>query len=82
MVVPLLIPVLVTPQLVDREHVRRRRRGRRRGRRRSGGQPRPGVVGGDRHQAPPVGWTAGVRLVAALAMAVALALAVDGVKTV
>jgi small neutral amino acid transporter SnatA (MarC family) len=30
----------------------------------------------------PVGWTAGVRLVAALAVAVALALAVDGVKTV
>jgi hypothetical protein len=32
-----------------------------------------------RHHA---GWVAGVRLVAALAMAIALALAVDGVKTV
>ena len=81
-VVPLLIPVLVTPQLVmvsisigADEGV---------------AVVAAGAVAGlalgwlaatvtKRH---PAGWIAGMRLVAALAMAVAIALAVDGVKTV
>ena len=80
--VPLLIPVLVTPQLAMVSMS-------------VGADEGVGVVAAGaaaslalawlatvvakRHQ---VGWVAGVRLVAALAIAVALALAVDGVKTV
>ena len=80
--VPLLIPVLVTPQLVMVSMS-------------VGADEGVGVVAAGaaaslalawlatvvakHHQ---VGWVAGVRLVAALAIAVALALAVDGVKTV
>lgn len=80
--VPLLIPVLVTPQLAIVSMS-------------VGADEGVGVVAAGatvslalawlatvvakHHQ---VGWVAGVRLVAALAIAVALALAVDGVKTV
>jgi small neutral amino acid transporter SnatA (MarC family) len=80
--VPLLFPVLVTPQLVMVSMS-------------TGADHGTAIVAAGaaaslaiawaaaivtkRHH---VGWTAGVRLVAALAVAVALALAVDGVKTV
>ncbi len=80
--VPLLFPVLVTPQLVMVSMS-------------TGADHGTAVVAAGaagslavawavavvrkRHQA---GWTAGVRLVAALAVTVALALVVDGIKTV
>ncbi len=80
--VPLLFPVLVTPQLVMVSMSTGADHGVAivaAGAAVSLAVAWVAAIAGKRHQ---VGWTAGVRLVAALAVAVALALAVDGVKTV
>jgi small neutral amino acid transporter SnatA (MarC family) len=80
--VPLLFPVLVTPQLVMVSMSTGADHGISivaAGAAASLAVAWVAAVVTKRHRA---GWTAGVRLVAALAVAVALALAVDGVKTV